>query len=1011
VAEPIDFGLLGPLEVRAGDRRLPLGGERQRRILAGLLLSVGEMVPTSDLVTIVWDEDPPETARRQVHNGVWQLRRTLSRHGGAHLVRTEPAGYRLRTEPDRVDLTRFRRSVSAGRRLATLGDMLGAARTLRGAVSLWRGPALAGVTGSVMEREAVILEEKRLAALEDCLDCELASGGVSDAVAELAALTTEHPLRERIAAMLMVGLYRSGRQAEALDVYRRAATALAEELGVDPGPELQRQYGAILRRGPAVEDITTTANPDHPIVIQVPRFTLPADTIAFTGRTNELKALAAITADAARGGGVVAIQAIDGMPGVGKTTLAVHAAHRFAGQFPDRQVFVDLHAHSLDRPPAVPADALADLLIADGVDPRQLPDSLDGRAGMWRARLAGTRTLIVLDNAASTAQISPLLPGAPGCLVLVTSRRRLADLTATHLFLDILPAGDAINMFLRLAPRASGQADAVAQVVEVCGYLPLAIAITASLYTRHPSWTMPQLIAEIRGRRLTATGEHHTVKAAFDLSYDHLPEPRQRFFRLLGLQPGIDIDGYAAAALTKIPYAQALEELEELYNDHLLDEPAYRRYRMHDLIRDYTHTQTITHDPSDVREQAVERLLRFYHHTAARADTYLSRHTRPAAASVPVPTPAPDINRWDQAVAWLRTERPNLLACVRHTTTHQLHHHTVGLTAGIATLLRTDGPWSLAADLHHAAAATAQQGGDQQNHANALHDLSIARQLAGDYPGAADLLGQALNLYRVIDDRRGHANILHELGVVRYLTGDYPGAADLLGQALNLHQTIGDPRGQATALRELGRVRRLTGDSSGAIDLLGKALNMYQTIGNRRGQAIALSELGIVRRLTEDCLGAADLLGQALNLHQTIGNRHDEGNVLTQLATVRYLTGDYPGAESLLRQALTILREIGTPHDEAETLNHLGALYRLTEHPDQAHAVYHQALAIARTIHHRLEEAHALHGIGLATLDLGDTTTALTHLRQAREIYQRLGVPEATQLTTDLATFDAANRR
>jgi DNA-binding SARP family transcriptional activator/tetratricopeptide (TPR) repeat protein len=997
------------------------------------------MVPTSALVTIVWDDDPPETARSQVHNGVWLLRRSLDRHGAAHLVHTEPAGYRLRADADRVDLTRFRRATSEGRRLAALGDLPGAAQELREAVSLWRGPALAGVTASVLEREAATLEQMRLAALEDCLDCELAVGGGSDAVAELTALVAEHPLRERFAAMLMVGLYRSGRQAEALDVYRRAASALADELGVDPGRELRRCHEAILRGDPSLDDPAATADAQPPIELKpaphdampMPRFTLPADTVAFTGRTTELDALAA----AAQGARVVAINAIDGMPGIGKTTLAVHAAHRFSDRFPDRQVFVDLHAHSLDRPPTAPADALADLLIADGVDPRQLPDSLDGRAGMWRARLAGTRTLIVLDNAASTAQISPLLPGAPGCLVLVTSRRRLADLTATHVFLDILPADDAIAMFLRLAPRARGQADAVAQVVEVCGYLPLAIAITASLYSRHTSWTIPQLIAEIRRRRLTATGEHHTVKAAFDLSHQHLPEPRQRFFRLLGLHPGGDIDGYAAAALADVPYERALGELEELYNDHLLDEPAYCRFRMHDLIRDYTHTQTISHDPPEVREQAVERLLRYYQHTAARADAYLSRHTRPAAASVSAPAAAPDIDGWDQAVAWLRTERPNLLACIRHASTHQLHHHTIGLTAGIATLLRTDGPWSLAADLHRTAADTARQSGDQHHHANALHDQCIVRQLTGDYPGAADVLGQVLNLYQVIgdrrghanalhelgvlryltgdflgaadllrqalslhqviDDRRGHANTLHELGVVRYLSGDYPGAADLLGQALNLHRVIGDPRGQATAVRELGRVRRLTGDYPGAADLLGQALSLYQTIGNRRGHANTLLELGVVRRQTGDYPGANDLLGRALHLHRAIGNRHDEGNVLTQLAVVRYLTGDFPSAESLLRQALTILREIGTPHDEADTLSHLGALHRLTGHPERAHAAYDQALTIARTINHRLEEAHALRGIGLATLDLGDTAAALTHLRQARDIYHQLGVPEA----------------
>jgi DNA-binding SARP family transcriptional activator/tetratricopeptide (TPR) repeat protein len=1042
----MDFRLLGAVQAWSTDGQIPLGGWQRRALLALLLLHANRTVTVEQLTTLLWGErKPPRGDRRGLQVRVSQLRRLLDEVDGGvgstvrdRLVFRAP-GYRLRVAADELDLHHFDRLVGQARERRAAGDPGQAAELLRQALALWRGPALEDVAAGcdmLVERQNR-LEQRRLSAVEDRVEADLLLARHGDLVAELTELVAGNPLRQRLRGQLMLALSRCGQPAEALAVFHEGRRILVSELGLEPGPDLQRLQREILAGGTSPRP---AAQPPVPEPRRAVRFTLPADTITFIGRTRELAGITAVT-DAARQGGAVAIHAIDGMPGVGKTALAIHAAHELAGRFPDRQVFIDLHAHTPDQPPTAPADALADLLIADGVDPRHLPDSLDGRAAMWRDRLAGSRTLVVLDNAASTDQITPLLPGTPGCLVLVTSRRQLADLTATHLLLDLLPAIDAVAMFTRLAPRAESQADAVKDVVEVCGHLPLAIAIIASLYTRHPTWTLTQLVAEIRGRRLTAAGEQHTVEAAFDLSYHHLTEPRQRFFRLLGLHPGSDIDGYAAAALTGVSYERALEELDALNNDHLLGEPTYRRYRMHDLVRDYAHAQATIRDPPEMRDQALANLLDYYQHTATRADAYLTRHTRSAASPTAKPAAAPELNDRKQAAAWLRTERANLLACIHHTTTHRLHEHTVGLSAGIAALLRTDGPWSLATDLHHTAASIARQSGDQRGHANALHDLCIARRLAGNYPGAVDLLGQALSLYRAIGDRLGHANTvhelgtvrsltgdypgaadllgqalwlyhaigdrrgnantLHELGVVRYLTGDYPGAADLLGRALNLHRVLRDQRGQATALRELGRVRRLTGDASGAANLLDQALKLYQAIGNRRGQAITLSELGIVRRLTGNPSGAADLLRQALNLHRAIGNRHDEGNVLTQLAAVRYVAGDYPSAEDLLRQALTILREVGAPHDEAETLNHIGTLHRLTERPEQARAFHRQALAIARVIRHRLAEAHALEGIGRAAIGFDDATTALVHLRQALEIYHELGVPEATQLTLE----------
>jgi hypothetical protein len=317
--------------------------------------------------------------------------------------------------------------------------------------------------------------------------------------------------------------------------------------------------------------------------------TLPADSAAFTGRKEQLAEISAAATAAARAGRVIAIHAINGMPGIGKTTLAVHVGHMVAARFPDRRLFIDLHAHTPGQRPTEPADALATLLSIDGVDPRYLPAGQEDRAALWRARMAGKRVLLILDNAASSEQVAPLLPGAAGCLVLVTSRRYIGDLPTTQFSIQLgtLAPGDAEAMFITLAPRARAEPGQVAEMTELCGYLPLAITLLAGLFNRHQAWTMRYLIDETAAKLLTVSAENRTVAAAFELSYQYLASEQQRCFRYLGLHPGPDIDTYAAAALVGLPYAETIQVLDQLHQDGLLAEPSPRRYRMHNLIHMY----------------------------------------------------------------------------------------------------------------------------------------------------------------------------------------------------------------------------------------------------------------------------------------------------------------------------------------------------------------------------------------------------------------------------------------
>ncbi len=776
------------------------------------------------------------------------------------------------------------------------------------------------------------------------------------------------------------------------------------------------------------------------------RYSLPPDTAAFTGRDEELGRIAAAVADAAGAGGVVAIHAIGGMPGIGKTALAVHVAHLLAGRFPDRQLFIDLHAHTPGQAPVLPEAALAGLLTALGVDARYLPGDLAGRAGLWRDRMAGQRALLVLDNAASSAQVSPLLPGGEGCLVLVTSRRHLGDLpgAVVPVQMGALPPGQARAMFVRLAPAAAqGPAAAVEELTRLAGYLPLAISLLARVYARHPSWTLADLVQETTASLLTLTAEEDSVAAAFEVSYQSLALGQRQFFRCLGLYPGTTIDAYAAAALAGVPLTEAAGQLEMLQGEGLLTEAGYRRYGMHDLIRRYARDLAAS-GPETEASQGLERLLDYYQHTAAIADALLAWRPRIRPASVVMSPPAavPDLPDRRRALEWARAERANLLACLDHVTRAGQLARVIALTAAMAALLRADGSWASAAARHATAVQAARHLGDRPGRASALTELGDTRRLSGDkrgaaeaheaalgiyrdlgdrpgqasaltelgvaridlagYPQAAEALEEALGIYRDLSDRLGEARALSELGEVRRLSSDYRGAAEAQKAALGIYRDLGERLGEAIALTQLGVVRRKTGDYPGAAEVLEEALVIYRDLGDRLGEANALYQLGAVRRLTGDYRGAGEVLEEALGIYRDLGHRLGEANALSDLGAMRRETGDYRGAGEALEEALGIYRDTGDRGGEAEALNDIGAVHRVHGDLDQAMECHRQALDLAREIGSAWDEAHALAGLGRCALAAGDTDGAKTRLRQARDIFQQIGAAEAPGVATEL---------
>ena len=698
--------------------------------------------------------------------------------------------------------------------------------------------------------------------------------------------------------------------------------------------------------------------------------------------------------------GVVSIHAIGGMAGIGKTTLAVHAAHQLAPRFPDGQIFLPLHGHTPGQRPVDPADALASLLLTAGVAAAQIPPGLEARMAVWRDRLAGKQLLLLLDDAADSEQVRPLLPGSAGSLVLVTSRRHLTALDdAQAISLDTLPHGEAAELLVRLAARPGlSPADAaVAEITRLCGHLPLAIGMLARQLHHHPAWTAADLAAELAGARdrlELMQAENLSVAAAFDLSYQDLPPGPQQLFRRLGLHPGDDIDAYAAAALGGTDLAAARRHLDALYDQHLIAEPARGRYRFHDLIREHARALAATDEPS-VQEAATSRVLDYYQQTGDRAGALIARQTRPApaAADGAVLAAVPGLADRDQALAWARAERASLLACLDHATGTGQHARVIALTAGLAGLMRLDGPWADAITRHTAAVQAAWSAGDRLSEANALGDLGEIRNLAADYPAAAQALEQALGIYCDLGERLGQANALNGLGYVRWIGNDYPAAAELLEQAIGIYRDLGDRLGQAGALQNLGNVLRVQSDSAAAAELLEQALAICRDIGDRFGQAGALCYLGAVRLETGHFPAAAEALEQALAISRDTGYPEYYAGALWWLGDVRRATGDYPAAAELVEQALGILRDLGDPLGQVGVLSSLGDIRLATgDYPAAAEAL-EQALAICRDIGDRGDQASVLCSLGDLRLATGDYPAAAEALEQALAICRDIGHP------------------
>ena len=730
---------------------------------------------------------------------------------------------------------------------------------------------------------------------------------------------------------------------------------------------------------------------------------LPRDIGSFTGREVELARLLGTLVGIATDAGSPEICVIDGMAGIGKTTLAVHAAHQLAGSFPDGQFFIPLHAHTPGQRPVSPADALAGLLLMAGIATRHIPPGVEARAALWRDHIASERILLLLDDAAGHEQVRPLLPGTSGSMVLVTSRRRLTALEdSTVISLGTLSPPEAAGLLARLAgrPDLESAAGPAREIARLCGYLPLAIGMLARQLRHHPARTSAELavsLAATRNRLAIMRAENLSVAAAFDLSYADLNEVQQRLFRRLGLTPGTDIDAYAAAALDDTSLDIARSKLDELYDHHLITEPTPGRYLLHDLLREYARALA-ANDPED-SHAAGGRLVNYYAHVAVAASRHIATWTTAGGRLPPTSPPAsvPQLATTSEAVAWLESERPNLHAVVNYAAAQKMPVHAIAIAAAIGGFLRARGHWDQATEQYQTALIAAREAGDLPGQAGVLDELGLLQQLASDYPTATATLAEAIALFSDLGDLPGQAYALNHLGLVQMDRGDYPAAAASHRLALTLARDTGDRLAEAVSLTNLGMIQRLTGDYSAASTSCDHALLLARSASSAFDEAYALYELGAIRRLTRDYPAAIACQHQALDMFHHLGDRLGQAGSLDELGRVHQLADDFPAAAARLAEAVELFRDLGYRYGLAKALNSLGELSLRTSAVREARSHHTAALAIALELGTPGEQARAMEGIGRSLLQQ-NPAEAVVDLRQALEIYQRIGSPDARRV-------------
>ncbi|MGV9242164.1 AfsR/SARP family transcriptional regulator [Streptomyces sp. NPDC003710] len=990
------FNILGSLEIWADQHRLRLGGPIQERVLVTLLLEPGRVIPVNRLVEAAWDKEPPATAVHQVRKAVADLRRRIP--GGSALIITDGPGYRAAVDEAQLDLSRFSRLTARARQELAAGATAEAAELLRAALVLWRGPVMAGRAGSTITAAATALDERRLAAAEQLLQLRLDQGETGELIGDLRKLIADNPLRETLRGQLMLALYRSGRAAEALEEYGKVQRLLVEELGIDPGPRLTKLYEAMLHDSAelaAPEPVSAPAASAPVATLS----TLPYDLTDFTGREEELRRLMRYADEPADG---VRIVAIDGMGGSGKTSLAVHAAHLLADRYPDGRLCFNLRGYSPGEKPLQPSAVLGTMLRTLGIPDQRIPEDEAGRAALWRTTVAGRRLLLLLDNALDSAQVLPLLPASPGSLVLVTSRVRLVDLDgAEWISLGVMPPADSVKLLAETLgeQRTAAEPEAVAELAELCGRLPLGLRIASARLRNRQRWTVQYLVGRLRDetRRLgeLSTGER-SVAATIQLSYQAMEERHRISFRLLGLTPGKEVDVHAGAALFGTGPQEAEDILERLLDVHLVQQPKMGRYCQHDLVRSFAHSlRTAETEAAD--HAAVERLVDYYVAASEQACAVLFPGRARHAARLPsTAVELPPLENAAQARAWFGREHRALLSAVALAHERGLARQTGHLARNVLFYLNLRSSFEEYENIAQFAVEAARRQGDPSMLRSSLSNLTSSHWKLGRFRDGLKSAEEALEIARDLGDRHGQAVSLDQLGLLHGCLGHLREGRDHLVRSVQLHENA---MRKAMALSNLSTVCSWLGQYEEAAAAAEEAVALHAGDGDCVNQMSALNDLAIARLGMGEPERALACLERALALDDQASMPEDLALAFVLAADARLRLGrpDPAAAHEEAERALDLVRARGTAVRRCEVENIVGRLRSLRGAHAQALKLHESASRRAEAIEYRVALARALDGMALAAQALGDDASARRHREDAEELFAAMGMPRGAR--------------
>lgn len=964
-------------------------------------MAEGRAVPVDRLIDQAWDGDPPPSASETLHSYISRLRSRLRAAIGDQVsLDFSSRTYSLRILSGSVDLMSFRHLCRQSRQAAERGDVEYAVTLLREAEALRRAEPLAGLTGYWAESVRERLREELREATESRIRLELSLGRHAQLVSELRELAGLSPVVEPVVADLMIALYRCGRPAESLTAYRSARRRLQDELGLEPGRELQELHQRVLRRDP---ELLLPVEPEHPQLPAVDN--LPRDIPDFTGRREEIGLLLAQLGEPG-GRTALPLAVVHGMPGVGKTRLAIRVAHLLHERYPDGRLYINLRAFG-SQPPLDPGGALAQLLITLGVPVERLPAGLDERAALWRELTARRRAIVVLDDAYDAAQVRPLLPGTHSCSVLVTSRHRLTDLEGSwSLSLEVPSPSEASALFTRVAGRArTTNSAALRRTVELCGYHPLALHLAAARLRHRIGWDIEDL-ADRLTRAASLLDEIDTslgIATAFELCYAELDIGDRRLFRRLALHPGPDFTVGVAAALAGEEEGRTRRGLDTLLDGHLIEESGRDRFRTHDLIREFGLKTGDREDSPVVRQAAVRRMLDHYLLHADRADRLARPHRRRIGVppSVPGPTAAdPRLRTAEEGEAWLDLERANLLAAAR-TAVARSPDHALFFPHVLGPSFLAWGIWDTATDLYTASVDLAREGADDAVTGRLLAEMAALLWNQGAHDEALSVAEEAWAMGRDRDDQETQAQALIQIGRSRLIDGRRIDAFDCLGRALALHRATGNRGGEAYVQNLLGVALSHAGQYAESVEQFRAMLATNTDIGDRLGQVKALNNIGEVFSILGRYEEARGHYVRSLALVRVIGGRQEMSNLFTNIGNIRRATGDFEGALSQYRRALNAYRDTSDPRGEADVLICIGQTYLEMSRHNEARLHFKMAEHVADRIGDRYARQQALVGTAHAQRASRQFGPSMATFQEALRLAEEIDIPLAVGRALD----------